>query len=71
MSSREATCAGCGLVCDDIAAVVGDGGVERLLRTCPLGDAWFAERTGPAPPVARVDGSGWSSGGRSTRPPRS
>jgi formylmethanofuran dehydrogenase subunit B len=59
MPSREhaATCGGCGLACDDITAVVGDGGdLERLDRTCPLGDAWFAERAGPAPPVARVDG---------------
>ena len=54
---RSATCAGCGLVCDDITAVVGDGGgLERLIRTCPLGDAWFAERVGPLPPPARVDG---------------
>jgi formylmethanofuran dehydrogenase subunit B len=44
-------------LCDDITAVVGDdGGLERLVRTCPLGDAWFAERTGPVPPLARVDG---------------
>jgi formylmethanofuran dehydrogenase subunit B len=54
---RSATCGGCGLVCDDITAVVGDaGGLERLIRTCPLGDAWFAERVGPRPPPARVDG---------------
>jgi formylmethanofuran dehydrogenase subunit B len=54
---HRATCAGCGLVCDDITAVVGEGGaLERLVRTCPLGDAWFAERVGPAPPPARVDG---------------
>ena len=47
-----ATCGGCGLVCDDITAVVGDdGGLERLSRTCPLGDAWFAERLAPAPPA--------------------
>ena len=59
MPSRErsATCGGCGLVCDDITAVLGDdGGLERLDRTCPLGDAWFAERVAPAPPVARVGG---------------
>jgi formylmethanofuran dehydrogenase subunit B len=58
MPSRErATCAGCGLVCDDITAVVGDdGGLERLERTCPLGDAWFAERVRAAPPLARVGG---------------
>jgi formylmethanofuran dehydrogenase subunit B len=44
-------------VCDDITAVVGDdGGLERLIRTCPLGDAWFAERVAPAPPLARIDG---------------
>ena len=55
---RRATCGGCGLACDDITVVPrGDGGLERLERTCPLGDAWFAERTGPAPPVARVDGA--------------
>jgi formylmethanofuran dehydrogenase subunit B len=46
----EATCAGCGCVCDDIE-VTADG----LVRTCPLGDAWFAE-IGDRPPVARVDG---------------
>src|SRR4051794_40652133 len=56
-SPERATCAGCGLVCDDITAVVGDdGGLERLERTCALGDAWFAERLGPVPPPARVDG---------------
>jgi formylmethanofuran dehydrogenase subunit B len=44
-------------VCDDITGVVGDDGrLERLIRTCPLGDAWFAERVAPAPPLARVDG---------------
>src|SRR5215210_1802302 len=56
-SPERATCGGCGLVCDDITAVVGeDGGLERLVRTCPRGDAWFAERVGPVPPPARVDG---------------
>jgi formylmethanofuran dehydrogenase subunit B len=54
---RAATCGGCGLVCDDITAVVdGRGGLERLHRTCPLGDAWFAERLAPAAPAARIDG---------------
>ena len=44
-------------MCDDITAVVGDdGGLERLIRACPLGDAWFTERVAPAPPLARVDG---------------
>jgi formylmethanofuran dehydrogenase subunit B len=56
-SPERATCAGCGLLCDDITAVVaGDGTLERLERTCPLGDAWFADRAGAGPPVARVDG---------------
>jgi formylmethanofuran dehydrogenase subunit B len=55
--ARAATCGGCGLVCDDITAVVDDdGGLERLVRTCPLGDAWFAERLAVPPPLARVDG---------------
>ena len=44
-------------MCDDITAVVGDdGGLASLTRTCPLGDAWFAERVAPAAPLARVDG---------------
>src|SRR3954451_23105161 len=58
MPSRErATCAGCGLVCDDIKAVVGDDGtLEGLERTCPLGDAWFADRVAPSAPLARLGG---------------
>jgi formylmethanofuran dehydrogenase subunit B len=54
---RAATCGGCGLVCDDIRAVVADdGGLERLIHTCPLGDAWFGARVAPAAPLARIDG---------------
>jgi formylmethanofuran dehydrogenase subunit B len=54
---RAATCGGCGLVCDDITAVIDKrGGLERLHRTCPLGDAWFADRLAPAAPAARVAG---------------
>ena len=32
------------------------GALERASRTCPIGDAWFAERAAGAPAVARVDG---------------
>jgi formylmethanofuran dehydrogenase subunit B len=49
--ARAATCGGCGLVCDDIELVG-----ERPIGTCPLGDAWFAERLAPPPPLARMDG---------------
>jgi formylmethanofuran dehydrogenase subunit B len=45
----EATCAGCGCLCDDIE-LTEDGPV----RTCSLGDAWFAEVD--RPPFARIDG---------------
>jgi formylmethanofuran dehydrogenase subunit B len=48
----DATCAGCGCACDDIEVTA-----AGLIRTCPLGDAWFAARTGDRPPVATVDGS--------------
>jgi formylmethanofuran dehydrogenase subunit B len=51
-SPELATCGGCGLVCDDIELAG-----ERLLHTCPLGEAWFAERLAPPPPLARVDGA--------------
>lgn len=55
--SHAATCAGCGLLCDDITAVVGAGGaLERLERTCPLGDAWFADRVSATAPAARIGG---------------
>jgi formylmethanofuran dehydrogenase subunit B len=45
----EATCGGCGCLCDDIEVTA-----DALIRTCPLGDAWFA--VGERPSVARVDG---------------
>lgn len=48
----DATCAGCGCLCDDIVATVADG--LTVSGTCELGDEWFAQRaTGP---VASVDG---------------
>jgi formylmethanofuran dehydrogenase subunit B len=50
-SPELATCGGCGLVCDDIEVAGG-----RVHRTCTLGDAWFAERLSPPPPLARIDG---------------
>jgi formylmethanofuran dehydrogenase subunit B len=52
----DATCAGCGCACDDIEATVAEGRLAGLTRTCALGDAWFAERSGDRPPVARIDG---------------
>jgi formylmethanofuran dehydrogenase subunit B len=42
---------GCGCVCDDIELTP-----AGPTRTCPLGDAWFADGSGDRPPVARVDG---------------
>jgi formylmethanofuran dehydrogenase subunit B len=42
---------GCGCVCDDVELTT-----AGPVRTCPLGDAWFAERSGDRPPLARVDG---------------
>jgi formylmethanofuran dehydrogenase subunit B len=48
----DATCAGCGCACDDIEVTE-----DRVVRTCPLGDRWFAERGGEKPPLARVDGT--------------
>ena len=49
----DATCAGCGCACDDIEATVTDGRLQ-VARTCPLGDAWFAERG--AGPIASIGG---------------
>jgi formylmethanofuran dehydrogenase subunit B len=47
----DATCAGCGCACDDIEVTA-----AGPIRTCALGDAWFAARTGDRPDVATVDG---------------
>jgi formylmethanofuran dehydrogenase subunit B len=47
----DATCAGCGCACDDIELTA-----AGPVRTCSLGDAWFAARTGDRPPVATVEG---------------
>jgi formylmethanofuran dehydrogenase subunit B len=55
-TERTATCAGCGCGCDDIEVAVAAGALERLIRTCTIGDEWFAERASDAPSVARVDG---------------
>jgi formylmethanofuran dehydrogenase subunit B len=55
-TERAATCAGCGCGCDDIEVAVAAGTLERLIRTCTIGDEWFAERTADPPSVARVDG---------------
>jgi formylmethanofuran dehydrogenase subunit B len=47
----DATCAGCGCACDDIEVTP-----AGPIRTCALGDAWFAARTGDRPPVATIEG---------------
>ena len=56
MPERAATCAGCGCACDDIEVTLAGDALEDVRGTCPLGDAWFAERTGAAGPAAVVDG---------------
>ena len=51
------TCAGCGLLCDDVSVDL-SGEAVRLHPPCPLGAQWFAERVRrPADaPLATVDG---------------
>ena len=56
MAEHAATCAGCGCGCDDIEVAAAAGALEGVTGTCPLGDAWLAERTGTPLPPARVDG---------------
>jgi formylmethanofuran dehydrogenase subunit B len=52
MPETPVTCGGCGLTCDDIELAG-----RRPIRTCPLGDAWFAQRLSVPPPLASVDGA--------------
>ena len=50
------TCAGCGLLCDDVTVERPDGGV-RLQPPCHLGVRWFSERLRrPARPPATISG---------------
>jgi formylmethanofuran dehydrogenase subunit B len=56
MPEHAATCGGCGCGCDDIEVAVAAGAPEGATGTCPLGDAWLAERTAEPPPPAHVDG---------------
>jgi formylmethanofuran dehydrogenase subunit B len=51
------TCAGCGLLCDDVTVERSGDGV-RLQPPCDLGAEWFSARTGRSPrgPAATVGG---------------
>jgi formylmethanofuran dehydrogenase subunit B len=57
MPGHAATCAGCGCGCDDIEVAVAAGALERVTRTCAIGDEWFAERAVEAHALARIDGN--------------
>jgi formylmethanofuran dehydrogenase subunit B len=54
---RPVTCAGCGLLCDDVSIETSSDGV-RLRPECPLGSRWFSERMlRPAEsPAATING---------------
>ena len=50
------TCAGCGLLCDDVTVETSSDGV-RLTPECPLGAQWFSERMRrDGAPAATIDG---------------
>jgi formylmethanofuran dehydrogenase subunit B len=51
------TCAGCGLLCDDVSVTFSDDAV-RLEPPCPLGTEWFSERIvrPPGEPAATIEG---------------
>ncbi len=51
------TCAGCGLLCDDVIVEASDSGLA-LRPECRLGTAWFSERMSRRPdePAATIDG---------------
>ncbi len=51
------TCAGCGLLCDDVV-LDASGDVVRIRPSCGLGAEWFAARVGPAAsaPAAAIRG---------------
>jgi formylmethanofuran dehydrogenase subunit B len=51
------TCAGCGLLCDDVT-LEESGGIVRLQPDCELGARWFSERRlgSSGAPAATIDG---------------
>ena len=53
----DATCLGCGCVCDDLRVRVAGARVVAIEPSCPPGSAWFsAPHPGAGSPVATVDG---------------
>jgi formylmethanofuran dehydrogenase subunit B len=57
----DATCLGCGCVCDDIDVVVEDNRIVEARRACELGKAWFlgherSEATAPQQTGCWIDG---------------
>lgn len=53
------TCLGCGCACDDITAVVAQGGILDARGACPLGAAWFGRASaaqGASPDASTTSG---------------
>lgn len=54
---EDATCLGCGCLCDDIRVEVADGRVIAADPACRIGHAWFtAPHPGEGLPAATIDG---------------
>src|SRR4051794_24493744 len=54
---EDATCLGCGCLCDDLAITVTGGRIVEAARACPKGLEWLlADRGHDAFPAATVDG---------------
>ena len=54
---EDATCLGCGCLCDDIAVAVAGGRIVEARNACPIGRDWFLrDRAADGRPAATVDG---------------
>src|SRR4051794_33315732 len=53
----DATCTGCGCLCDDIHLGVEDGRIVAALHACDMGRRWFlADHDQRSFPTAMIDG---------------
>jgi formylmethanofuran dehydrogenase subunit B len=53
---ENATCTGCGCVCDDLRLTIGDGRIVRAEGACTLAEPWLLAQNTQGAPAAEIDG---------------
>jgi formylmethanofuran dehydrogenase subunit B len=53
---EDATCTGCGCLCDDIALAIDGNRVAKAANACALGESWFASQASDPGPACMIEG---------------